>query len=319
MKEQRNSQAQRQPTDRRIPPPRAMLQRLTQARSLLVVCHARPDGDALGCVAALTQSARDSGRSAFMLVPDAIPRQYAFLFADERPQAVQEFAQLAQRCEAIVVVDTCSFGQLDSLDDVLKCHLDKVLVIDHHCTADSLSAVQWQDASAAAAGLMLYELLGELGWPMGRRTLEALAVAILTDTGWLRFPNTDSRCLCAAARLIDAGVGLDVLYRRLYQADRPQRLRLMARMLDSLELHSDGRLAMMRLRDEDFTASGAGCDETENLINEAMRLDGVEVAALLVEADKTVRVSLRSTEPLEKVYQEISRACAEALGCAEGD
>ena len=126
--------------------------------------------------------------------------------------------------------------------------------------------------------------------------MEALAVAILTGTGWLRFSNTDSRCLRAMAYLIEVGIRPDVLYRRIYQSDRFEKLKLMGRVLENLELHSNDRLAVMSLTLADFEQTGARPDETENLINEAMRIGSIEAAVILVEHNDEIRVSLRSRE-----------------------
>ena len=58
-------------------------------------------------------------------------------------------------------------------------------------------------------------LRDELDWPIAPRIAEALMTAITTDTGWLRFANTDGRCLRIMARLVEAGVRPDKLYRRI--------------------------------------------------------------------------------------------------------
>ena len=127
----------------------------------------------------------------------------------------------------------------------------------------------------------------------------ALATAITSDTGWLRFANTDSRCLRVMGRLLDAGVRPDRLYARLFQCDRVERLRLTARMLATLELHCGGQLAVMCIRKADFEASGAMLEETENLINEALRIGTVESVVLLVESGDLIRVSLRSRDAID--------------------
>ena len=92
------------------------------------------------------------------------------------------------------------------------------------------------------------------------------------------------------ADLFEAGVKPDVLYKQIYQNDRYQKLKLMGRALESLELHCDGRLAVMTLLRSDFETTGARPDETENLVNEAMRIGGVEAAVILIENDHEIRV-----------------------------
>lgn len=276
-----------------------IVRRLGRAKSLLVVTHARPDGDGLGSMAALVDCARAAGRSASMLAPDGAPRRYEFLLGGEEVAGAEAFAPLAERAEVVVIVDTCALGQLDGLASALPGVRDKVVVIDHHATADDIGAVQWVDTSAAAAGVMVGELIEALGWPVSPAAAEALLAAVATDTGWLRFANTDGRCLRAVAAWVAAGVRPDSLYRRIYQNDRPQRLALIARVLDSVEFACDGRLAVMTVRRDDFRRTGTDEQETENLVNEALRVGRVDTAILLVENADCVRVSLRSRDAVD--------------------
>ena len=277
---------------------REIMRRLSAAARLLVVTHARPDGDALGSMAALCGAARSAGKQTAALVPSEVPARYDFLLADCRPAPAERFAELAGWADAVIIVDTCAFAQLDGLDDALAQARGKIVVIDHHATTDDIGAVRWLDASAAAAGVMIGELLDALGWPVDLKTAEALLTAMTTDTGWFRFSNTDGRCLRAAARLFDAGVECDKLYRRLFQADRPERMKLLSRALASLELPAAGAIATMKLRLADFAETGARQDETENIVNEPLRMGCVEVSMLLVQTPdnggRCVRVSLRS-------------------------
>ena len=217
-------------------PKAAIAARLASAARLLVVTHARPDGDALGSMAALVGAARAAGKAASMLLPDdgEVPQRCAFVLAGDRPAGPGELAALADEADVVVVVDTCALAQLDGLGEALASRRDKIVAVDHHATADAIASVHWQDISACATGVMVGELIDSLGWPVTRAVGEALFVAVATDTGWFRFSNTDGRCLRAAGRLVDAGVCPDVLYRRLYQADRPERLALLQRALASL-------------------------------------------------------------------------------------
>jgi len=287
------------PDDTKLDAPAAIARRLRDARSMLVVTHGRSDGDALGSMVALADAAEAAGKRAELLVPDDPPQRYGFLLGDRTCARAEDFASLADTCDLVVIVDTSAFAQLDDLEGELRPRRDKIVVIDHHATADDVGAVCWRDTGAAAAGVMVAELLDALGWPIGPAAAEALVAAIATDTGWLQFANTDGRCLRTVARLVDAGVRTDKLYRKIYQTDRRERLALIGRVLAGLELHCDGRLAAMTIRKADFAATGARADETENLVNESLRLAGVETAILLVENSDCVRVSLRSRDEVD--------------------
>jgi len=318
-----------------------LVERLSAAGSLLVVTHGRPDGDALGSAAGLALSARAAGKQARVLVPDAVPSRYDWLVEGLDVASAGDFDALAAQVDAVVIVDTCAVEQLDGLEAGLDQHRDRIVVVDHHATADEIGAARWLDTSAAAAGVMVAELLDALGWPTADRVAEALMAAVTTDTGWFRFANTDARALRCVARFIESGAKPDALYRKIFQADRPQRLALLARTLASLELHCGERLAAMTIRKADFDATGATPDETENFVNEALRISSVEVSIIVVENGEVVRASLRSREgvdvseiarrfggggharaaglrsdaPLDTLKSQLLDACAAALGC----
>lgn len=309
---------------------------------MIVLCtHVNPDGDGLGSMLALARAGRSAGKTVTPTVLGTVPRKYAFLFPDEDPADEHRFAQLATEADLVVVLDTSAPEQLAPVLDTLRNSREKVVVVDHHAAGGDIGQAQWVDPTAAAAGLMVGELIQRLGWDIDARTATHLSTAVLTDTGWLRFSNTDGRTLRAVADWFDRGVSPDELYDRLFQRDRVERLRLMALAIDSLELFCRSRLAVMMLRAGDFAHAGASRDETENIINEALRIETVEVAVMLVETPERIRVSLRSRGevdvstiaasmggggharaaglkadgPIALVRDQLVRTCRKALGC----
>jgi phosphoesterase RecJ-like protein len=266
---------------------------------MLLVTHARPDGDGLGSMQAMGTAARAVGKDVRMLVPGEIPARLGFMFNHQHLAGISEFGTLAETSDLIVILDTHALAQLDGLDDVLGGLSDKIVVIDHHSTGDTLSDVAWIDSSAAATGVMVGEIIDALNWPMDAAIAESLLSAVMTDTGWLRFANTDGRCLRAVAHWTDMGVRPDVLYRKIYQNDRPERLLLMVRLLEGMEFYFDSQLAVMVLRSTDFNETGGLRSETENMVNEALRIGTVESAILLVEDREQIRVSLRSRDQVD--------------------
>ncbi|MBT3199287.1 MAG: hypothetical protein HN350_05175 [Phycisphaerales bacterium] len=277
----------------------AVVQRLTVAGSMLLITHARPDGDGLGSMQALACAARAAGKVSHTLVPGDVPERLKLLFDRTQIAGLDDFAKLADACELIVIIDTHALAQLDGLAETIGNYREKIVIIDHHSTGDPLSDTAWIDTSAAAAGIMIGEVIDELGWPMDAPIAEALLAAAMTDTGWLRFANTDGRCLRAVARWTDLGVRLDMLYRKIYQSDRPERMALMARLLGGMEFYFDSQLAVMSLRGIDFEQTGTLRSETENMVNEALRIGTVESALLIVEAEDQIRVSLRSRDEVD--------------------
>jgi phosphoesterase RecJ-like protein len=265
---------------------------IKKANRVLLTTHTRPDGDACGCITAICETLTSLGKNVKILLLSESPEWYEFLF-EQKPEFFSKKTKIDS--DLIIVVDTSSYNQLPELDKYLKQSDKPVLVIDHHATSDNLGDVRLIDSSAAATALIVFDLLKYAGWPITKKIAGAFFVAVSTDTGWFQFDNTDSRALRVCAELIDAGANPSRLYRDLYQNFSPQRFKLMIAMLNTLELHLDGRFAVQHLTQDDFKRTGAKFSDTENLIDECRRISGVEAAALFVEqADGRVKISLRS-------------------------
>jgi phosphoesterase RecJ-like protein len=282
------------------------LERIDKSESILIATHTKPDGDACGCVAAMCEALGALGKKVTPLMLSPVPQWYQFLFAGKVPvlgEDIQLEELRAARFDLTVIVDTNSKDQLPEFAEYLKQSNAPVLVIDHHETSDGLGDVELIDGDAAAAGLIVLDLLEHAGWPASRkagwpvteRAAQALFVAVATDTGWFQFSNTDGRVCRACARLIDAGAKPAHIYASLYQNFSHARFRLMVVVLNSLELHLDGRYAAVQITQRDFQQTGAEYSDTENLINECHRMGTVRASALFIELkDGRIRCSLRS-------------------------
>jgi len=276
---------------------------LKESKNILVTTHTRPDGDACGSLIAITEAVKSLGKSVKMILLDELPQWYEFLF-DEKPAVFNRDINAEKlkgsAIDLIILVDVNSDSQLPGFCDFLKQNKKKVLVIDHHVSTDGLGDLELHDTAAAAAGIIVYDLLNFAKIEITEKIALALFVAIATDTGWFRFANTDSKALHSCAELMQKGVDPAAIYKNLYQSFTSQRFALMTVMLNSLELHLDGRYAAQHITQADFQSTGAEFKDTENLIDECQRVSSVEVAALFVESpDGRIKCSLRSRGPVD--------------------
>ncbi len=271
------------------------------AGTILITTHTKPDGDACGCVAALTDVLRAKGKTVRPLFLSRMPAWYTFLF-DEKVPVLRDDLQVSDltdgpfgQVDLILLVDTNSYSQLPHFETYIRRKQVPILVLDHHVTSDKLGRVEIVDTTAPATGLVAYDFLIWAGWPLSARIAEALFVATATDTGWFQYTNTDSRTFRRVAELIDLGVNPAATYDKLYQSFSYSRFKLMRAMLNRLELHLDGRFAIQMILQEDLQETGGSYEDTENFINECHRIGTVKVSVLLVELqDGRVRCSLRS-------------------------
>jgi phosphoesterase RecJ-like protein len=127
-----------------------------------------------------------------------------------------------------------------------------------------------------------------------------LFAALATDTGWFRFPSTRPVTFACAGELVRAGAQPAALFNVLYEQDTLPRMHLRGLVLSRIRTERGGRLAYTYIALDDFRETGAVPSDTEDLVNAALGIIGVEVAAILVEQSSgKFKISLRSRGTLD--------------------
>ena len=271
-------------------------------RRPLLLSHTKPDGDAIGSLVAMHRFLESPDVEPMIVLFDDVPRRYAFL---ERLAPCRRLGKEVQwngltDVDGVILLDTCSYTQLEPVADWLRSTSAPKLVVDHHATGDDLADVFLTDESAASTSLILFEWERSVGWSLDTGTAVALYVGLATDTGWFRHSNTDARALEAAADLTRRGARAHELFDALYQQESVARFRLRAEACRRLELRFGGRLAVITIPKSVFDETGAVRADTEDLVNEPLRLASVVVSIMLVEdAGGIIRVGFRSRAPTD--------------------
>ncbi len=286
---------------------------LSAKRSVVVLTHAKPDGDAMGSTLALARALNlASGTSGAASVCECwyagpMPAWYKFLSAPTKLRTIEPGGapDFTLDPEAIVICDTGTWGQIDGYADWLRSRVDRACVIDHHLQGDPDTApMRNVDTSAAAVCQSVAELcrlvLGlDSVADLPTEVAEPLYFGIATDTGWFKHGNVNAAVMRTAGDLLAAGVNHERLYNITEMHDRPARLRLMARALASLEMHNDETVVFMSLRPIDLVETGAAPGDSGGFVDIPRSVGKVRVSALLTEIltpDKQTitKISLRS-------------------------
>lgn len=273
--------------------------RITSAPSLLVLTHAKPDGDAMGTVLALVRAARFKGvRAHGLLIGPVDPNVLALA----RPDEVSLLATGAVPAEAalVAVVDTGSWSQVEPLGAWLRERRDRVIGIDHHARGDDVAPSRIVDSSAASATQVVVEVIDALGVPLeaggeGYSIAEALFTGLATDTGWFQFSSADERVFHLAGRLLAAGADKQRLIALLEQNERPARLAATAAALASIRWLAGGRVVLMDLSLADIARAQALPEDLGGIVNAPMSVGSVVMSILATEVEGEItKVSFRS-------------------------
>ncbi|MBP5382537.1 MAG: DHH family phosphoesterase [Bacteroidales bacterium] len=280
---------------------------IDSAEVISAVCHARPDGDAAGCVvAAALYASLCRGKDALIILPDAAPASIQFIF-DQAPLRVidarsnpLEAGERLRRTDLLFCLDFNTLSRTEGLEEALRsCPGRKVLVDHHQAPALEEFDLCFSSTGVSSACELLYNLLLQMPdidsdasrLPLPAAT--ALMCGMTTDTNNFAnsvFPGT----LRMASELLAAGVDRGDLIDKLYFSERPNRIAAQGEMLSSkMSLLSCG--VAVTVLDKSFYERHALLDgETEGFVNIPLTIKDIKLSILAREEDGRLRVSLRS-------------------------
>jgi phosphoesterase RecJ-like protein len=273
-----------------------LVELLNRSQQPLLMTHVRPDADGLGSQLAVADALRAMGKRPRVVIASPLPPRYDFL--DPTKSVVETFrppGEAFRECDAVVVLDTGTWGQLGDFGPYLKSLTVPKAVVDHHQTQDDLGGLAIVDTSAEATGRLAYELITALGVPVSPYAAHMMFMAVALDTGWFRHPNTTAKTFALCETLVALGANPTPLYEQLFESASVARLKLAGTALSRLQTRENGLVAFTEVFLTDYAATGAVPGDTEDLINYPRAVDGVEVALLFIEQfDGGTKVSFRA-------------------------
>jgi len=274
-----------------------VLARLREDTRFVLATHENPDGDALGSLVGMQGLLEALGKDSEMFIAAAdlpVPSEYRVFPLD----------RLIQTPPPDVAERTVVFLDCGNIDRNSACVLRDgrhLLNIDHHHDNTDFGTINYVVPDASCTAEIVWDLMGALGVRPTEALAEALYIGLITDTGRFMYENTGPRAHLMAADLIECGVDVPAVYRRLYEDMPASRLALLALALGQVQRFDDGELAIVALSAEDFDAVDAEESYSEGIIDQLRALQGTKVAALVRELASGERkgqhkVSLRATD-----------------------
>ena len=269
----------------------ALLAALRSSRRVLLTGPEGPDGDSIGACLALQ-------RAAAKLAPD--------VHVDVAGDPGFRYAWMSGASEMVADADVSDYDGVVVLDGD-RTRLTRSVgrafagarwtgLIDHHRSSgiDGYT-LPWLDAAAESTCVMVRRLLGHWGVALDRTYAEALYTGIIYDTGAFRYSNTRAGTHTLAAELLGHGIEHWKICERVLMDRRLSGLRLQARVCDEARGLARGRVLVGVCTQAAMAELGAEDQDVEGIVDALQHVQGVELAALVVErGEGRCKVSLRS-------------------------
>jgi bifunctional oligoribonuclease and PAP phosphatase NrnA len=282
-----------------LPSREEVLRAIRGADRFCLTTHERPDGDAVGSLAAMQQALASLGKDAVAFLPaDEFPLPYEYRFIKLDGLATEPPEDLCSR--TLVFLDC---GNIDRTPAEQLRNEDggaTILNIDHHHDNTRFGTVNHVDPHSSCTAEIVWDLMKGLGVEPTTAIAEALYVGLVTDTGRFMYENTGPRAHEMAAELMEQGVDAHAIYRRLYEGIPQGKLDLLARGLSNVERFDGGLLTLTHLTREDYRTTGADESYSEGVVDHLRSVEGTAVAGLvrdqLSDGTPARKVSLRATD-----------------------
>lgn len=264
---------------------------IQKAQTVLIISHKSPDGDTLGSALGLYHSLKEMGKTPTVACVDPPSPEFSFMPAIETVQLGVEHINY----DLVFTVDAGA-THLTGVDEKFPELFNKsreVVNIDHHPTNDFYGKYNLVVTKAAAATMIVYQLLADLEMPITRNSATCLLTGLYTDTGSFMHSNTNQDALTIGARLLAKGADLRSISKEIFNTMKLSTMKLWGRVLKGTYQTSEG-VTMSVVTKKDFEETGADYSEMSGVVDYVNSVPHSKYSVILTERDEVVKGSLRT-------------------------
>lgn len=269
----------------------SIINEINNAKTLVILTHMNPDGDAIGSSLALYCSLLKLKKDVDVIVPEH-SSIYNFLprINDLKKEPTKEQYDIA------IALDCGDIKRLNGFSESFenaKCKIS----IDHHEINTMFADYNFVNPASPACAQILITVIEALGVEIDNEIGTCLLTGILTDTGGFKYPATSAETFEFTAELLRKGVKVSDIYKRVLQTISKKSFELRKVAINRLELLENGKIAFTYITNKDMKTVEAEEGDHEGIVDIGRDIEGVEVSIFLKETeDGTYKISLRSNE-----------------------
>lgn len=259
---------------------------IESSKSIGLLAHENPDGDAIGSLIAFYLILRDMNKDV-EVIASKIPERFKYL------EDIDKIVDNSQKnFDLVIVLDCASKKRIGQIDNIVD-RASQVIVIDHHVSNTLYGDINYIEGNTSSCAQVLYYLFKEWKWNINKECGKALMTGVLTDTNGFKNDNVDKNTYLMAAEMLDVGIDIYNLQREVLTIVTKPQLELKRIALDRLEFFDNGKIAFSYVTKKDMDSVGAMVGDHEGLVEIGRDIIGVEVSIFMRE-DEGFKISLRS-------------------------
>lgn len=276
---------------------------LAEPKKIVITTHYKPDGDALGSSLAMLLWLISRGHQVKLIVPSDYPafltwmphQADALIYAENKIQA----DQLIKAADIIFCLDFNGLARTHDMQEILRESEATKVMIDHHLEPEGFEDFRHWNTDAAATALLVYDFIVNLMDDRQAITPDiasCIYTGIMTDTGSFRFQSTTAEVHLTVADLISLGAKNAEIHDLVYNSSSENRLKFLGFcLLERLVVLAEYNTAYFSITKDDLLRFNITTGDTEGVVNYALSISGIRLAALIIDRTDQIKLSLRST------------------------
>ncbi|HVI43336.1 MAG TPA: DHH family phosphoesterase [Chitinophaga sp.] len=274
---------------------------LENPKKVVITMHQKPDADAMGSSLAWYHYLIQKGHHVTVISPTNFPDFLKWMPGAEGVIDFESSTDKAQ--EALLGIDLLfclDFNALYRTKNMTP-YLEKLdcvkILIDHHLEPQPSFDYGVSDTSASSTAQLVYETIYKLGDEkmINLAIAQCIYAGTVTDTGSFRFGSTTARVHRMVADLMDRGLQHEVIHQAIYDNFLENRLRFLGHsLLNRMEVFYEYNTAMLAIPYSDLKRFDLQTGDTEGLVNFLLSIQGIKLAALIIDRNVEVKLSFRS-------------------------
>ncbi|HEX4662210.1 MAG TPA: DHH family phosphoesterase [Candidatus Saccharimonadales bacterium] len=278
------------------------------ATHILVIQAENPDGDSLGSALGLEEILGDLGKKVTLYCPVDMPKYLRYAKGWDRV-----VSDMPRDFDAAIIVDTAShtlLGKALTPQNTAQLKSKPLAILDHHITEGDipLTATTIADSTSVATGELIYKIATALDWTINPQAAENLVIAILSDSLGLTTDATTAHSIHTVGNLVELGAVISDIdaRRREFGKKSPEILLYKAKLIEKIEYHCDGQLALVHIPWDEIEAYSDQYNPSMLVMDEMRLVEGVRIAvALKTYPDGKITGKLRAN-PSAKVAETVA-------------
>lgn len=274
---------------------------LDSVERIVLTCHVRPDGDAVGSSLGWMHMLKALGKSVVVVMPDNAPRSLSFLPGFDQ---VAIFTRHEEYCvelfnEAQLIIG-CDFNQpsrLDRMASLLERSAAPKVLIDHHVEPDAFPDIIFSFPDMSSTCELSFRIMAELGLynEMDLNAATCILTGMITDTKNFTVNCKSPDIYEVLQRLLEKGCDKNRIVRLALMEKSYGALRLEAYAIaNKMEIFPDFHASVICIDKEECERFHYEKGDTEGLVNRPTEIRGITFSFFLREDADCVKVSARS-------------------------